>query len=49
MSEIFAYIANFGFPMVISIFLLVRIEARLEQLSASINELAKAILVRPPV
>lgn len=48
MSEIFGYIANFGFPMVISIFLLVRIENRLEQLSASIHELAKAILVRPP-
>lgn len=36
-------ISNYGFPMVISIFLLVRVEKKLENLSMSINELAKVI------
>ncbi|MDI3312270.1 MAG: YvrJ family protein [Thermoanaerobacterium sp.] len=43
MNEIFAGIANLGFPIVVSIYLLVRIEGKLDSLTNSINELAKAI------
>lgn len=43
MDQVLAYAANYGFPMVISIYLLVRIEGKLEQLAASINDLAKVI------
>lgn len=43
MEDIFAQIANFGFPIVLSIYLLVRVESKLEKLSDSINELSKTI------
>lgn len=43
MNEIFAGIANLGFPIVVSIYLLVRIEMKLDNLASSITELAKAI------
>lgn len=43
MEEIYANIANLGFPIVISIYLLVRIEGKLSQLSESISELSKTI------
>ncbi|MBS4535795.1 YvrJ family protein [Clostridium sp. D2Q-14] len=43
MEEIFSHIANLGFPIVVSIFLLVRIEAKLSEITSSINELTKAI------
>lgn len=43
MEEIYSNIANLGFPIVISIYLLVRIEGKLNQLSESINELSKTI------
>ena len=43
MEEIYTHIANLGFPIVISIYLLVRIEGKLNQLTESINELSKAI------
>jgi hypothetical protein len=43
MDEIYTGIANLGFPIVISIYLLVRIEGKLNQLSDSIIELSKAI------
>lgn len=43
MEEILRYSANFGFPMVISVFLLLRIETKLENLGTSINELARVI------
>lgn len=43
MEEIYTGIANLGFPIVISIYLLVRIEGKLNQLSESIIELSKAI------
>lgn len=36
-------IANLGFPIVISIYLLVRIEGKLNQLTESITELSKTI------
>lgn len=43
MEQLLDYAANYGFPMVISVFLLVRIETKLEKLSASINDLSKVI------
>ncbi len=44
MEEIYTHIANLGFPIVISIYLLVRIEGKLNQLTESINELSRAIV-----
>lgn len=43
MEDIYSYIANLGFPIVISIYLLVRIEGKLNQLTDSIVELSKVI------
>lgn len=43
MDNLLQQIGNFGFPMVVSIYLLVRVEGKLEHLSFSINELAKVI------
>lgn len=43
MEEIYTHIANLGFPIVISIYLLVRIEGKLNQLTESINELSNVI------
>mgnify|MGYP000003505731 FL=1 len=37
-------IANVGFPVAVSIYLLIRIETKLENLTISINELSKNIL-----
>ncbi|MCX7781207.1 MAG: YvrJ family protein [Negativicutes bacterium] len=46
MEQVLAQAANYGFPMVVSIYLLVRIETKLEQLAGSINELAKVIAAK---
>lgn len=46
MDQLLTYTANFGFPMVISVYLLVRIEGKLEQLTGSINDLAKVIAAK---
>lgn len=43
MEQLFGYAANFGFPALVCVYLLVRIEGKLEQLSASIQELARVI------
>jgi hypothetical protein len=43
MEELLQQIGNFGFPIVLSIYLLVRVEGKLEKLTESINELSKAI------
>jgi hypothetical protein len=45
MEDILKLMSNFGFPIVISAYLLVRIEGRLNELSSSISELAKAVAV----
>ena len=37
-------IANVGFPVAVSIYLLVRLESKLESLTVSINELSKNII-----
>ena len=43
MEEIYSNIANLGFPIVISIYLLVRIEGKLNDLTQSITDLSKTI------
>lgn len=43
MEELITIIGNFGFPIAITVFLLVRIESKLSQLTSSIHELTTAI------
>lgn len=43
MEDIIGLIGNLGFPMVISLYLLVRIEEKLEELSNSILGLSEVI------
>lgn len=43
METIYTSIGNLGFPIVVSIYLLVRIEGKLNDLTESINELSQAI------
>ncbi|MCR1898250.1 YvrJ family protein [Irregularibacter muris] len=43
MEELLVQIGNFGFPMVISIYLLVRFEGKITNLTQSIYQLAKVI------
>lgn len=43
MDHLTTSIANLGFPIVVSIYLLVRIEGKLNDLTESISELSKAI------
>ena len=44
MEDIVSLVANQGFSIVISIFLLMRMENKIEQLNDTINELSKAIV-----
>jgi len=46
MEQMLTSVANYGFPMVICVYLLVRIEGKLEQLSGSINDLTKVITTK---
>ena len=43
MEDIYSMVANLGFPIVISVYLLVRIEGKLDELTKSITELANVI------
>ncbi|MGL5750474.1 MAG: YvrJ family protein [Paraclostridium sp.] len=43
-SEVQTFIASVGFPIALSMYLLVRIEGKLQTLTDSINELSKNIL-----
>ncbi len=43
MEELMAQVANVGFPIAVSIYLLVRVEAKIESLTSSINELSRVI------
>ena len=43
MDELLTPVANVGFPIVLSIYLLVRLEGKIEGLSDSVHELAKSI------
>ncbi len=46
MNEMVTLISNLGLPIVVSIYLLVRTEAKLETLSATITALSEAIRSR---
>lgn len=43
MEELVNFVANIGFPIAISCYLLVRLEKKLEELSTSIYNLSKII------
>ena len=43
MDELVSIIGNWGFPIAVSIYLLVRIEGKLENLTESIRDLSEAI------
>jgi hypothetical protein len=43
METLLPQIANFGFPVVLCMYLLIRIEGKLEVLTGAINELSKVI------
>lgn len=43
MEQMIGLVGNVGFPIAISVYLLVRIESKLENLTLSIYELAKAV------
>lgn len=43
MEELFISVGNYGFPMVLSIYLLVRVEKKLDALTAAINSLGQVI------
>ena len=45
MEEVLNLVGNFGFPIAVSAYLLVRIEGKLNELTTSIMELAKVIAV----
>lgn len=44
MEEVFGYISNLGFPIALSIYLLVRLESKMDRLTDSIENLSKALL-----
>ena len=43
MQEFFTAISNFGFPVVVAGYLLFRTEKKIEDLTATINELCKTL------
>lgn len=43
MEEIWQQIANFGFPMAVAIYLLVRVEKKLDDLTAAITGLGESL------
>ena len=45
MDDLLMKVANYGFPMVVAIFLLVRIESKLEALTSAINRLEQVLTV----
>ena len=45
-SDIQSIIASVGFPIALSMYLLVRIEGKLQTLTDSINELSKNIIIK---
>ena len=46
MENLFEYSANYGFPMVVAGYLLVRIESKLDKLAASIHDLATVLATK---
>jgi hypothetical protein len=47
MDEMLKIIGNVGFPIAVAAFLLVRVEQRMDSLTAAIGELREAILMMP--
>ena len=43
MDELITLIANLGFPIAVSIYLLVRIEGKMDELTGSVKELSRVI------
>ena len=43
MQEMLIQIGNFGFPIIVSMYLLTRVEAKMEALTLSIHELTRVI------
>lgn len=43
MEAIFTQVGNFGFPMVVAIYLLVRVEKKLDDLTIAINDLGRVV------
>ncbi|KUO53090.1 MAG: ribonuclease Z [Desulfitibacter sp. BRH_c19] len=43
MEMILTQVGNFGFPMVVAIYLLVRVEKKLDELTIAINELGRVV------
>jgi len=48
METLWAQVGNFGFPMVLSVYLLVRVEKKLDDLTGAINALGQKIAQAPP-
>ena len=46
MNEVVSLIGNVGFPMAITLYVLTRLESKMEKLSESMNNLANAIEVQ---
>ncbi len=46
MEEVMVLIGNFGFPVAVSIYLLTRLEGKLETLTESIHALSESIIKR---
>lgn len=44
MEELVVLIGNFGFPVAVSMYLLIRLEGKLETLTESIHSLSEALL-----
>ncbi|MEN6328122.1 MAG: YvrJ family protein [Syntrophomonas sp.] len=47
MDEVFTMIANLGFPIVVAVYLLIRIEGKLNDLTSAITELRETIITLP--
>jgi len=45
-EEILSGVGNVGFPIAVSIYLLMRIEGKMENLTTSINELSRVIAAK---
>ncbi len=44
MDELFNLVGNLGFPIAVTLYLLIRIESRLEMLTQSINQLSRTLV-----
>lgn len=46
MDSIWAQVGNWGFPMVVAVYLLVRVEKKLDDLTLAISNLGQALALR---